>query len=166
MKTKTIALMAVLCLSAACSSKKEVVEPASVPMTAIRPVQPGAGVNALPKAIVYRMSGNATAANVPVNVNPQTGDIVSFPGPGDVVGQEPIELEGGWLLDRRGISENSRFTKWTYAEYAAMKTPPTLAEIKAAIIPDARAIDLHRLSMTPSEAAADLPAVVKALPRK
>lgn len=135
-------------------------------MTTIQPAQPAAVVNALPKAIVYRMSGNATAANVPVNVNPQTGEIVSFPGPDDVVGQEPIALEGGWLLDQRGISENSRFTKWTYAEYAAMKTPPTLAEIKAAIIPDARAVDIHRLDMTPSQAAADLPAVLKALPRK
>ncbi len=150
--------------AAACSSKKEAVEPAQVEMATIRPANSQV-VNALPKAVVYRMSGNATAANVPVNVNPQTGDIVSFPGPRDVVGQEPIDLGNGWLLDQRGISENSRFTKWTYAEYAAMKTPPTLAEIKAAIIPGARAIDLRRLDMTPSEAAADLPAVIKTLPR-
>lgn len=155
--------MAVLGLSASCSSKKQAVEPASVPLTAIQPAQPGAVVNALPKAIVYRMSGDATAANVPVTVNPQTGDITSFPGPADVVGQEPIALEGGWLLDRRGISENSRFTKWTYAEYATMKTPPTLAEIKAAIIPDARAIDIRRLDMTPWQAAENLPEVLKAI---
>ena len=163
MNIKTIGLMAAVGLSAAaCSSKKEAVQPASIPAAVIQPAKTGV-VNAIPKAIVYKMSGNATSANVPVTDNPQTGDITSFPGPADVVGQEPIVLEDGGLLDRRGISENSRFTKWTYAEYAAMKTPPTLAELKASIIPDARAIDIRRLDMTPWQAAENLPEVLKAL---
>lgn len=146
--------------AAACSSpKKTAVEPAAaIPATAM-----STPVKALPQAVVYKMSGNASALNVPVTVSPSTGEIVNFPGPGDIKDQEPLNLGNGWLLDRRGISENSRFTRWTYAQYQALKQPPTLSEIKAAIIPDAKVTDLRRLPMTPWEAAADTAAVKKIL---
>lgn len=112
----------------------------------------------LPKAVVYRMSGPATPANVPVQVN-AAGNIVSFPAPTDVAGQEPISLADGYLLDRRGISANSRFTRWTYAEYAALPAAPSPSEIKNAIISGSQPLDIHVLDMTPSEAAADTAAV-------
>lgn len=161
MKLTNITLCAALCVSvAACSSRKSaVVEPATVAAV------PSTPMKALPKAVVYKMSGDATAQNVPITVAPETGEIISYPGPGDIAGQEPISLGNGWLLDRRGISENTRFTRWTYAEYQALKQPPTLSEIKAAIIPGARAVDLRRLPMTPWDAAADTAAVIKLLNR-
>ena len=160
MKLTELTLCAALCgVAAGCSSPKPAVESTAVAAA----ITPGAPVNALPKAIVYKMSGDASALNVPVTVSPETGEITSFPGPSDVVGQEPIALGDGWLLDQRGISENSRFTRWTYAEYQALKRPPTLSELKAAIIPGARAVDLRRLPMTPWDAAADTAAVKKIL---
>lgn len=112
----------------------------------------------LPRATVYRMAGNATAANVPVQVG-ESGNIVSFPSPSDVKGAEPLALANGYLLDRRGINANSRFTRWTYAEYGALASAPGPDELKAAIIPGARAVDIHVLEMTPWEAAADTAAI-------
>lgn len=117
-------------------------------------------VKALPRAVVYRMAGDATADNVPVQLD-ANGNIVSYPDPRDVRGAEPVALGDGWLLDRRGISEQSVFTRYTYPEYAALQAPPTLAELREAIIPGARPVDIHRLDMTPSQAAADT-ATVKA----
>lgn len=120
-------------------------------------------VNAIPKTAVYRMEGEAGPENVPVTVNPSTGELMSFPGPRDVAGQEPIALGNGWYLDRRGINANSRFTRWTYPEYQKLKTVPSTAEIKAAIIPGARAVDIRYLQMPPWEAAADTATVKKIL---
>lgn len=119
---------------------------------------PGRAVEALPHATVYRMAGDATAANVPVEVDSR-GNITSYPAPADVAGCEPIALGNGWLLDRRGISTNSVFTRYTYKEYSALQSAPGLQQLKAAIISGSRATDIHRLDMTPSEAAADTAAV-------
>lgn len=113
---------------------------------------------AIPRAVIYKMIGSASTANVPVLVN-RAGEIISYPAPSDLKNGEPIPLEEGYLLDRRGISENSRFTSYTYQEYSALDAPPTVAELRAAIIPDARAVDIRHLSMTPAEALADTAAV-------
>ncbi|MDE6367577.1 MAG: hypothetical protein K2L33_08350, partial [Muribaculaceae bacterium] len=45
--------------------------------------------NIMPRAVIYRITGNATAANVPVQVSP-AGTITSFPAPTDIIGQEPV----------------------------------------------------------------------------
>lgn len=95
----------------------------------------------LPQQHKYRISGPATAANVPVQVNAE-GKIVSFPAPTDLIGQEPKDLGDGWYLDRRGVNANTRFTTYTYEQYSRLSAPPSLAELQAAIIPDARVIDL------------------------
>lgn len=162
MKTNSILLAtAAVAAITACSSRTTRPAENSEPLAVVKaPVIGGdtKTVGMLPKATVYRMAGAATTANVPVLVN-SAGNIVSFPAPGDVVGQEPIALADGWLLDRRGIGPGSRFTRWTYAEYASLPTAPSLSEIKDAIIPGARPVDIHILDMTPSEAAADTAAV-------
>lgn len=160
MKLTTITLIAALAtisLSGCKTTKTEMAETVNV-----TPLVSGT-VKAIPKAVVYKMEGNAGPENVPVTVNPSTGELISFPGPRDVVGQEPIALGQGWYLDRRGISANSRFTRWTYAEYQNLKSVPSAAEIKAAIIPDARVKDIRHLQMPPWEAAADTAAIKKFL---
>ncbi len=63
-----------------------------------------------------------------------------------------------------GVSDNSVFTRYTYAEYRALKTAPTIAELREAIIPGARVSDTLRLPMTTSEAVADPEAAKAALP--
>lgn len=153
MKAKGFALLVLIAGLAGCKS---------------RPLQPSQINNSpmaqtLPKATVYKMQGDATAANVPVTINPTTGQIVSFPAPADVVGQEPVSLGQGWLLDRRGINANSRFLRWTYAEYQSLEDTPTPTELKEAIIPDARVVDLRRLDMTPWQATENIGKVKKIL---
>lgn len=162
MKTKTLIALSLTIGATACGTKKEVATDneifQAVPaVSATAMTSPTA--SAMPKAIVYKMSGSAGADNVPVQVSPSNGNIVSFPAPADVRGQEPIALADGYLLDRRGIGPNSRFTRWTYAEYGALTQVPTLNELTAAIIPDARVTDIHVLDMTPASAAADTAAV-------
>ncbi len=162
MKIQKLIMLSLAIGATACGTQKEttvtpeIVQamPAVTPTSAKSPT-----ASALPKAVIYKMEGNATIANVPVQVSPSNGSIVSFPAPADVRGQEPIELTGGYLLDRRGIGPNTRFTRWTYSEYGSLDRVPTSGELKAAIIPGARVTDIHVLDMTPAEAAADTAAI-------
>lgn len=156
-----------------CSSKKESAatqqtEAALTPGTTVEAIKApvigssksGVIASPVPKAVVYKMYGNAGAENVPVQMSPSgNGQVLSYPAPSDVVGQEPVALADGYLLDRRGVSANSRFLKWTYAEYGAMQQAPTPEELKAAIIPGAGVTDIHVLDMTTSQALADTAAV-------
>lgn len=117
----------------------------------------------IPKAVAYRMSG-PYADNVPVNVN-AAGKIVSYPAPSDLgPGSTPVDLGGGWWLDRRGVSTNSVFTHYTYNEYRTLTAAPSPDELEAAIIPGAKVTEAVALPMTLSEAEADLPAARASLP--
>ena len=150
---KYLTLILAIIAMCACSSKKQT-EPNLLQPTVLNE-KPLAGV--LPKARIYKMSGQY-ADNVPVQMG-QDGTIISYPAPGDVVGQEPIAVAHGWWLDRRGIGTNSAFTRWTYAEYSQLPEAPTQEEIRAAIIPGARVTELKQLPMTMSEAIGDTAAV-------
>ena len=107
-----------------------------------------------PMATAFRMTGDY-ADHVAVTVG-DDGRIVYYPAPTDLTSNSaPLQIGDGWWLNRQGLGPNSVFTKWTFAEYRALKKAPTQEEIKAAIIPDARVSDFRRLDMTPSEAARD-----------
>lgn len=121
------------------------------------------GVTA-PKAVAYRMSGDY-ADNVPVTLAPD-GTIISYPAPGDLTDRSaPLPLADGWWLDRRGISANSVFTRYTYGEYRALPVAPTPAELKASVIPGARVTVTLQLPMTVAEATADTAAANAAISR-
>lgn len=113
----------------------------------------------MPRAVIYKTSGDY-ADNVPVQLAPD-GSIASYPAPSDVAPDRstPVALADGFLLDRRGISPAAAFTRYTYAEYAALPQAPTPEQIRAAIIPGARVTEMFSLPMTPSEARADTAAV-------
>lgn len=116
----------------------------------------------LPRAVVYRMSGDY-ADNVPVQLD-DNGNLISYPAPGDIPADaEPVRLRDGWLLSPVGVSANTAFTRWTYAEYRALPEAPTPAEVADALIPGARVTETRRLSMTAGEALADTAAVNRAL---
>lgn len=161
MNKLTLSAAACSLILCGCATKKEQ-QPAPELIQAPERVIGNGPVKALPRAVVYRMAGDATAANVPVQLD-ANGNIVSYPDPRDVRGAEPVALGDGWLLDRRGISEQSVFTRYTYAEYSALAAPPTLADLRDAVIPGTRPVDIHRLDMTPSQAAADTAAVKAAI---
>lgn len=136
---------AVLATAAACGSKKTTVEPSSEEASVVIAVSPRGGTSGqnayVPKARIYKTNGNYSE-NVPVTCDPSTGAIVSYPAPGDLAGQAPVALDGGWLLDRRGVGPDSRFTTYTYSEYASLKSVPSLEQLQKAIIPDARVTEL------------------------
>lgn len=112
-------------------------------------------VAAMPMAVVYRTSGNY-ADNVPVTLNAAGDKVVSYPAPTDLTaGSTPVDLGGGFLLDRRGIGPMTAFTRYTYDEYRAMKNPPSAAELLGAVIPGAVVTEIYRLPITASEAIAD-----------
>lgn len=132
-------------------------EPVPEPAGAILDSAPRGGARFLPRALVYRTNGDY-AENVPISMSP-SGEIISYPAPTDLAHTAPVPLAGGWFLDRRGVGTNTRFTRYTYKEYSSLKQPPTLDELRAAVIPGARVIQAWTLPMTSGEAAADTAAV-------
>ena len=84
--------------------------------------------------IVYRTKQDHSE-HVPVIMNDDRSAIVSYPHPSDLKGDvRPVDLGNGYLLDRRGIGPNVAYLDMTYAQYAALSTAPSLAELQAHII--------------------------------
>lgn len=124
----------------------------------------GQAVAMMPRAVAYRMSGDY-ADNVPVTLA-SDGTLQSYPDPSDITAAStPLPLEGGWWLDRRGISGQSVFTRFTYAGYAAMKQAPSPQQMLEAVIPGARVTAVMQLPMTTQEAVADTAAANASLKR-
>lgn len=117
-----------------------------------------APIAAIPKAVIYRTNGEFNQC-VPINIDPLTGQIISYPAPTDILGQQPIPLTDGYLLDRRGIGPNTRFTTYTYTQYAALPAAPTPEQLIGHIIPDAHITTLVVLPILATQAAADTAAV-------
>jgi hypothetical protein len=72
------------------------------------------------------------------NSSQSTSGVPSFPAPGDLKYRGkpaiPTELEDGFLLDNRGITENVAFLSITYEAYIALDKTPTKDELLAMII--------------------------------
>ncbi len=90
----------------------------------------------LPKKTAFKMSGDY-ADHVAVTLD-GAGNLTYYPAPGDITAASaPVKMGDGWWLNRQGLGPGSVFTRWTFAEYAALKETPSQEEIKAAIIPGA-----------------------------
>ncbi|MFA6570561.1 MAG: hypothetical protein WCT77_04925 [Bacteroidota bacterium] len=76
--------------------------------------------------------------NVPVIMNDDKTEIISYPHPSDLVVSGslllPTKLENGYLLDNKGINKNVVFLKIKYTEYSKLQDVPTLDELKNLII--------------------------------
>ena len=90
-----------------------------------------------PAAMVYKTRSNYDSL-VPVLLSEDKTEIVSYPHPGDLFTDGelalPTPLNGGYLLDNRGISEHAAFLGLTYEEYAALDSVPPLSELYGLII--------------------------------
>ncbi len=129
-------------LSAACSSSHKTGAAPAVP--AVTEVSKSdkqetpAKVNYTgPPAIIYKTT-NDYKKNVPVVLSDDKMKVVSYPAPSDVfrngVLAYPSELISGYLLDNRGISLNTAFTKYTYEEYSKLKEAPDLTALYNSVI--------------------------------
>lgn len=98
---------------------------------------------ALPHVIIYKMKGDYSNL-VPVTMNDERTKIVSYPAKSDIrPSGKPIALADGWYLDRRGISNNTVFTDYTYEEYSALEKTPSIAELMNHIIDKYPILDLR-----------------------
>lgn len=150
MRVLTISFIAAV-LASSCGSSKQATSQDAVEPVKVEETATGiANSNMLPKAIIYKTNGDY-ADYVPVTLNSTHNALVSFPAPGDLRSSEPLALADGFLLDRRGISPNTAFTRWTYAEYSALPTTPSPAEIMANIIPDVRVTAIYRMPFEASD---------------
>lgn len=126
-----IALLTLLVAAVGCKSSDTMQQnnekaPASVPGRA-----PG------PHALVYKTKGDYQNL-VPVLLSDDKTEIVSYPHPKDLVAGGnlllPTALNGGYMLDNRGIGKNVAFLRLTYPEYAALPSVPTLKELYGYIL--------------------------------
>ncbi len=160
---KYILLLACALLAlGACQTKREIAQPEHPEGTGVNIPRPEVveipTQAAMPKAKVYQTSGNYND-HVFILMD-KDGNIVSYPAPSDVsVASAPIALQGGWLLDRRGIADNAAFLSWTYGEYHNLTATPSLSELKSHIIPEARVTRIMTLPMDTQEAESDTTAV-------
>ncbi|MFG6382029.1 MAG: hypothetical protein K1V87_08010 [Muribaculum sp.] len=128
---------------------------ASYPAASMTASSSSATNRILPRAVVYKTNGDFDDL-VPITLSADKQAITSYPAPSDITpSQKPVKLADGYLLDRRGININTAFTRYTYAEYASMKTAPSIDTLKAAIMPDAKVTRLVILPMTLNEAIND-----------
>lgn len=85
-----------------------------------------------PPVIVYKTTGKYFT-KVPVKLSSDKTKIVSFPGPKDLFYKGtfsyPTMLENGYLLDNRGIDENSAFLDFSYEEYSKLEQTPSSEEL-------------------------------------
>ncbi len=94
-------------------------------------------VGMLRPTVIYKTKGDYYY-NVPLTLSADKDKIVSYPAPSDLKANDelllPTKLENGYLLDNRGISVNSVFTKYSYSEYSAFTQSPSLVDLKQFII--------------------------------
>ncbi|PKL85903.1 MAG: hypothetical protein CVV22_05055 [Ignavibacteriae bacterium HGW-Ignavibacteriae-1] len=90
-----------------------------------------------PPTLVYKTKNDYNNL-VPVILNDDKTEIVSYPHPNDLKLDDgfpnPTILNNGYLLDNRGIGKNVAFLKLTYKEYSELPNPPTLTELYNYII--------------------------------
>jgi hypothetical protein len=90
-----------------------------------------------PQTFVYKTKKDYTN-NVPVLLNNERTEILSYPDPKDLkIGSGyplPTNLLKGYYLDNRGINKNVAYLKLTYQEYAKLDNPPSLKEMFNMII--------------------------------
>lgn len=91
-------------------------------------------VKTAPRVIVYKTTKDYSR-NVAVTLSADRKSIVSYPAPSDLTeASVPQKLDGGYLLDRRGVSEYTAYLSYTIDEYASLDKAPAMDELQSRII--------------------------------
>ena len=126
------------------------------PRVSVRPTG-SSPVGLIPPATAFRMSGDY-ANNVAVTIS--DGQLLYFPAPTDITADsEPVYLGDGWWLNNQGLGPHSVFTKYTFAEYAALPEAPDPNQLKMAVIPGAKVTDFIELPMNIDSASQNIEAL-------
>ncbi len=117
-------------------------------------------VGSIPEIIIYKTSGDFTD-NLPVTLNSSRSAITSYPAPSDISvdASTPVSLDGGYLLDRRGISQYTAFTTYTYQDYSALPTAPSVATLMESVIPGAVVTEIVRIPAHYSSSVKEMTAI-------
>ena len=123
--------------------------------------KPAGKVHAMPRAVIYRTSGDC-ANLVPVVLSADGTSLTWYPDVRDIrATSAPMDAGDGWLLDRIGVGEHTVFLDYTLDQYRSLGTTPPASELIRHIKPDARVTEVIVLDMTTSEAAEQLNKGVK-----
>lgn len=138
------------------SNVKNVTETVKTPIPTT--VLPTGQKNFIPSATAFRMTGDYSD-NVAITIGPD-GNLTYFPAPSDITADsKPVNLGDGWWLNRQGLSSGSVFTKYTFAEYAALDRVPTPEQLKNAVIPGAFVTQMVQLPFKTGEASQNIEAI-------
>lgn len=157
MKKPYIAVLALLIPGIiSCSSQKKAdaesasADTRSMVSKVVRPIR-STPIAAIPKATAFRMNGDY-ADQVAITLN-DDGTLAYYPDPKDITeSSRPVDLGNGWWLNRQGLSDKSVFTRYTFADYAALKSVPTHAQLIESIIPDAKITGFQELPYNVTDA--------------
>lgn len=87
---------------------------------------------------------------VPIILGADKQTVVAYPAPADLKNGDqlrlPTQLIDGYLLDNRGITLNVAFTSYTYNEYAALNTAPSLKDLMESIVDKEPLVELYDCS--------------------
>ena len=138
-------------------SQKSTQMTVTVPSATVTPSPgPQREMNFIPKATAFQMSGDY-ADHVAITLG-NDGKLLYYPDPSDIrETSKPVDLGNGWWLNRQGLGPNSVFTKYTFEQYAKLKTCPTQQELIESIIPGARVTSYQALPCRISEGMEKLP---------
>lgn len=151
---KRLVLLILPCMVVASCSKRTTVSDTVVESSSIQMKVENFESDIMPKASVFKMSGDFQD-NVGVTLNAD-GTLAYYPAITDITAQSaPQALQGGWWLNRQGLSGGSVFTKWTFDEYRNLPVQPTREEIIEAIIPGATVTQMVTLPVSLADALAD-----------
>jgi hypothetical protein len=149
-KLNLISLLSIVLILSllACKSHVNAEKQTSTDFTAVidKPVRQIAPV------IIYKTNADFYQ-NVPVMLNDDKTDIISFPDITDVYYNGklayPTKLENGYLLDNRGISKNTAFLKYTYEEYSKLPATPTKDELLKMLVSKNPISELYNCNKLP-----------------
>lgn len=90
-----------------------------------------------PQVIIYKTKTDYYN-NVPVTISEDKLEITAYPGIKDIFYNGklayPAKLNNGFLLDNRGINNNTAFLEYTYEQYSKLEATPTADELLANIL--------------------------------
>lgn len=129
-KPNVVALFLFVLLIGGCKNSKEM-------MSSQEKGTEKPAISAGPPAIVYKTKQDYTD-KVAVILSQDGQQIVAYPHPQDIARRgakvQPTILAEGYLLDNQGINQWVAFTRYTFAEYAALAEAPGMEELMASIL--------------------------------
>lgn len=82
---------------------------------------------AKPNIVVYQLKKQSDLSFVPVTLDEQKQNIVSYPAPKDLARMKAAEVFQNWVIDQRGVNPNTVFVDVSIQEYISKNELPDLA---------------------------------------